>query len=151
MKFKETKPLVLLETPVHSPGQMAKDATEDETVSCMKFGVDDVVSENHNRFVYSQDAGGEGMEIKEVKHFDRGKSLEQPFESKESAGSGDGCSHEDVWECHSNVVFLHVYDLTPTISKYVNTVMRPLGAGAFHAGVEVFGDEYCFGRTNGNS
>ncbi|PHJ15563.1 pppde peptidase domain protein [Cystoisospora suis] len=46
-----------------------------------------------------------------------------------------------------NTVYLHVYDLDPTISKYVNKVMRPLGAGAFHAGVEVYGIEYCYGQT----
>ncbi|KAL8441624.1 hypothetical protein Emag_007025 [Eimeria magna] len=47
------------------------------------------------------------------------------------------------------MVLLHVYDLTPAISAYVNRVMRPLGAGAFHAGVEVYGQEYCFGQTPG--
>ncbi|CDI77286.1 hypothetical protein EAH_00023000 [Eimeria acervulina] len=47
------------------------------------------------------------------------------------------------------MVLLHVYDLTPAISNYVNRIMRPLGAGAFHAGVEVYGQEYCFGQTSG--
>ncbi|OEH74751.1 hypothetical protein cyc_06796 [Cyclospora cayetanensis] len=45
------------------------------------------------------------------------------------------------------MVLLHVYDLTPAISAYINRIMRPFGAGAFHAGVEVFGQEYCFGQT----
>ncbi|CDJ63111.1 hypothetical protein, conserved [Eimeria necatrix] len=45
------------------------------------------------------------------------------------------------------MVLLHVYDLTPAISNYVNRIMRPLGAGAFHAGVEVYGQEYSFGQT----
>ncbi|KAL8454444.1 hypothetical protein Emed_000165 [Eimeria media] len=49
------------------------------------------------------------------------------------------------------MVLLHVYDLTPAISAYVNRVMRPLGAGAFHAGVEVYGQEYCFGQTPDDS
>lgn len=47
------------------------------------------------------------------------------------------------------MVLLHVYDLTPAISNYVNRIMRPLGAGAFHAGVEVYGQEYSFGQTAG--
>ncbi|KAL8435480.1 hypothetical protein ACSSS7_002487 [Eimeria intestinalis] len=54
------------------------------------------------------------------------------------------------WPAFSpRMVLLHVYDLTPAISAYVNRVMRPLGAGAFHAGVEVYGQEYCFGQTPG--
>ncbi|SPJ10484.1 PPPDE peptidase, putative [Plasmodium sp. DRC-Itaito] len=45
---------------------------------------------------------------------------------------------------NSNVVYLNIYDLD-SVSKVVNTVARSVGAGAFHAGVEVYGYEYSFG------
>ncbi|CRG99620.1 PPPDE peptidase, putative [Plasmodium relictum] len=45
---------------------------------------------------------------------------------------------------NSNMVYLNIYDLD-SVSKVVNTVARSMGAGAFHAGVEVYGYEYSFG------
>ncbi|EPR63050.1 hypothetical protein TGGT1_256780 [Toxoplasma gondii GT1] len=66
-----------------------------------------------------------------------------PPSSEAANGAGDTQSESPP----PNAVFLHVYDLDPTISKYMNKVMRPLGAGAFHAGVEVYGIEYCYGQT----
>lgn len=66
-----------------------------------------------------------------------------------SASTADKGRSELARALPPNTVYLHVYDLDPTISKYVNKVMRPLGAGAFHAGVEVYGIEYCYGQTCG--
>ncbi|CRG94126.1 PPPDE peptidase, putative [Plasmodium gallinaceum] len=45
---------------------------------------------------------------------------------------------------NSNMVYLNIYDLD-SVSKVVNMVARSMGAGAFHAGVEVYGYEYSFG------
>ncbi|SBT79137.1 PPPDE peptidase, putative [Plasmodium malariae] len=45
---------------------------------------------------------------------------------------------------NSSMVYLNIYDLD-AVSKVVNTVARSVGAGAFHAGVEVYGYEYSFG------
>ncbi|ANQ07780.1 PPPDE peptidase [Plasmodium coatneyi] len=45
---------------------------------------------------------------------------------------------------NSSMVYLNIYDLD-AVSKVVNTVARSIGAGAFHAGVEVYGYEYSFG------
>lgn len=44
-------------------------------------------------------------------------------------------------------VFVHVYDLgpKPNAVKSVNNALRLLGAGVYHAGVEVYGREYTFG------
>lgn len=142
---RESNLLVLHETPVHSPGRAANltasrdSPIKDETIMQVNCSVDRVCEI-------------ERVAINKEKSSDRVENFRGPLGSKKAAGSTEeNCSHEDVWECHPSLVLLHVYDLTPNISKYVNTVMRPLGAGAFHAGVEVFGDEYCFGRTNGNS
>ncbi|VWU52396.1 PPPDE peptidase, putative, partial [Hepatocystis sp. ex Piliocolobus tephrosceles] len=45
---------------------------------------------------------------------------------------------------NSNMVYLNIYDLD-AVSKVVNNVARSVGAGVFHAGVEVYGYEYSFG------
>jgi len=43
-------------------------------------------------------------------------------------------------------VTLHIYDLGNDESvKSMNEFLRPLGTGAFHAGVEVYGEEWSFG------
>ncbi|KAH8740169.1 hypothetical protein FG386_001830 [Cryptosporidium ryanae] len=47
----------------------------------------------------------------------------------------------------SNMVILNVYDLD-SFSGKINKFTRALDIGAFHAGVEVYGIEYCFGSTN---
>ncbi|CBZ51728.1 hypothetical protein NCLIV_015220 [Neospora caninum Liverpool] len=72
----------------------------------------------------------------------------EPASSRSESADG-GCDTQSVPP--PNAVHLHVYDLDPTISKYMNKVMRPLGAGAFHAGVEVYGIEYCYGQTHDKS
>merc|ERR1719270_1580242 len=47
-------------------------------------------------------------------------------------------------------VVLHVYDieqlrdLGPNEVKALNQILRPFGTGAFHCGVEIFGEEYSF-------
>mmetsp|Transcript_66985 Transcript_66985/g.160478 ORF Transcript_66985/g.160478 Transcript_66985/m.160478 type:complete len:355 (-) Transcript_66985:70-1134(-) len=53
--------------------------------------------------------------------------------------SGTGCVAKTP-------VVLHIYDLTRNESaKNVNSVLTALGAGAYHAGVEVYGKEWSFG------
>ncbi|KAH7650038.1 hypothetical protein FG379_003118 [Cryptosporidium bovis] len=47
----------------------------------------------------------------------------------------------------SNMVILNVYDLD-SLSRKINKFTRAFDIGAFHAGVEVYGIEYCFGSTN---
>eukprot|EP00922_Rhytidocystis_sp_ex-Travisia-forbesii_P007859 GHVS01011623.1.p1 GENE.GHVS01011623.1~~GHVS01011623.1.p1 ORF type:complete len:464 (-),score=97.52 GHVS01011623.1:159-1352(-) len=48
-------------------------------------------------------------------------------------------------------VWLHVYDLEAGVSKILNHLVRDLGTGAYHAGVEVFQREYYFGQTSDGS
>jgi len=48
-------------------------------------------------------------------------------------------------------VWLHIYDVFGALER-VNSVMKPVGTGAFHAGVEVFGKEWSYGYAiQGNS
>jgi len=48
-------------------------------------------------------------------------------------------SGQDVW--------LHIYDVFGALER-VNTFMKPVGSGAFHAGVEVFGKEWSYGYAD---
>jgi len=50
-------------------------------------------------------------------------------------------------------VTLHVYDVTSSLDVVaINRVLRSIGSGAFHCGVEVYGKEWSFRRsTNGNT
>ncbi|CAA9987700.1 PPPDE peptidase, putative [Plasmodium knowlesi strain H] len=59
----------------------------------------------------------------------------------ETRGSQEKIPQPDF---NSSMVYLNIYDLD-AVSKVVNTVARSIGAGAFHAGVEVYGYEYSFG------
>ncbi|EAA20078.1 hypothetical protein, partial [Plasmodium yoelii yoelii] len=51
-------------------------------------------------------------------------------------------------DVNSSMVYLNIYDLDP-VSKVLNSVVKPIGTGAFHAGVEVYGYEYSFGYVAG--
>eukprot|EP00922_Rhytidocystis_sp_ex-Travisia-forbesii_P029126 GHVS01042642.1.p1 GENE.GHVS01042642.1~~GHVS01042642.1.p1 ORF type:complete len:572 (+),score=99.53 GHVS01042642.1:234-1949(+) len=55
--------------------------------------------------------------------------------------------------CHNNnnSIILHVYDLEAGVSKLINGLVRDLGTGAYHAGVEIFQNEYYFGQTSDGS
>jgi hypothetical protein len=49
---------------------------------------------------------------------------------------------------HKEVVLLHVYDVfSDETVQAVNTVLQRVGTGAFHAGVEVYGQEWSYGYT----
>jgi len=49
-------------------------------------------------------------------------------------------------------VILHIYDAGGTeMVKNVNTLLRAVGTGAFHTGVELYGKEWSFGFTNDGS
>ncbi|KAJ1609444.1 putative protease [Cryptosporidium canis] len=50
----------------------------------------------------------------------------------------------------SNMVILNVYDLD-AVSGSINRFTRAFELGAFHAGVEVYGVEYCYGSTSDGS
>ncbi|TRY52835.1 putative protease [Cryptosporidium tyzzeri] len=50
----------------------------------------------------------------------------------------------------SNMVILNVYDLD-AISGSINRFTRVFELGAFHAGIEIYGVEYCFGSTSDGS
>lgn len=50
----------------------------------------------------------------------------------------------------SNMVILNVYDLD-AVSGSINRFTRLFELGAFHAGIEVYGIEYCYGSTNDGS
>eukprot|EP01060_Flectonema_neradi_P001981 TRINITY_DN11208_c0_g1_i1.p1 TRINITY_DN11208_c0_g1~~TRINITY_DN11208_c0_g1_i1.p1 ORF type:complete len:200 (+),score=39.89 TRINITY_DN11208_c0_g1_i1:52-600(+) len=46
-------------------------------------------------------------------------------------------------------VHLHVYDVSQQVAtKYLNNVLSKGGVGAYHAGVEVYGEEWSFGFTD---
>mmetsp|Transcript_107695 Transcript_107695/g.214001 ORF Transcript_107695/g.214001 Transcript_107695/m.214001 type:complete len:239 (+) Transcript_107695:74-790(+) len=46
-------------------------------------------------------------------------------------------------------VILHVYDVTTNLDVVaINRVLRPIGSGAFHCGVEVYGKEWSFRRSS---
>mmetsp|Transcript_89792 Transcript_89792/g.253235 ORF Transcript_89792/g.253235 Transcript_89792/m.253235 type:complete len:253 (-) Transcript_89792:131-889(-) len=45
-------------------------------------------------------------------------------------------------------VCVHVYDIGGGLVSWVNTLMAPFGStGAYHVGVEVYGEEWSFGRS----
>jgi len=44
-------------------------------------------------------------------------------------------------------VILHIYDVATDNLKWVNGMLRNVGTGVFHAGVEVFGSEWSFGYS----
>jgi hypothetical protein len=47
-------------------------------------------------------------------------------------------------------VYLNIYDIGNDESvKYFNGLLRPVGSGAFHAGVEVYGEEWSYGSRSG--
>lgn len=54
------------------------------------------------------------------------------------------------WTDHAPVpVTLHVYDVGSSVrSRLVNQLLRPLGTGAFHCGVEVYGWEWSYSGFN---
>eukprot|EP00919_Chromeraceae_sp_WS-2016_P046285 GHVR01109992.1.p1 GENE.GHVR01109992.1~~GHVR01109992.1.p1 ORF type:complete len:206 (+),score=49.00 GHVR01109992.1:222-839(+) len=56
-------------------------------------------------------------------------------------------------ECSDNdpqIVKLHIYDLDKYTSR-TNSVLRDIGLGVFHCGVEVYGQEWCYGQTCENN
>jgi len=57
--------------------------------------------------------------------------------SKEPAGQ--------VCNLEPRYVWLHIYDVSGNTVKWMNNIIRPVGTGAFHAGVEVYGNEWSFG------
>jgi len=51
----------------------------------------------------------------------------------------------DVAQHHHEKVMLNIYDIgTSCTGPLVNSVLRPMGAGAFHCGVEVFDREWSY-------
>lgn len=63
--------------------------------------------------------------------------------------------HQEIWALvsakpprQSARVTLHIYDVgTSGQVRILNSVLRPLGAGIFHCGVEIFGREWSFSDT----
>jgi hypothetical protein len=52
----------------------------------------------------------------------------------------------------SSPVTLHIYDVSSrNVVKKVNNVLSSMGTGAFHAGVEIHGQEWSFGSTTDGS
>jgi len=72
-----------------------------------------------------------------------GDDLQPPLVLRDSSrgrrNTGEG---EPVW--------LHIYDVSGATVQWVNNIIRPVGTGAFHAGVEVFGQEWSFGYATEN-
>jgi len=55
------------------------------------------------------------------------------------------CQHQSRPAYDGEPVWLHIYDVSKGSVQWVNSLIRPVGTGAFHAGVEVFGLEWSFG------
>jgi len=53
---------------------------------------------------------------------------------------------QTVRECPPNTVFLNVYDLDEQFVS-VNNALSNVFSGAYHAGIECYGVEYCYGMT----
>ena len=52
----------------------------------------------------------------------------------------------------SETVFLNIYDLGDTSAiQNLNVILKPLGSGAFHAAVQVYGQEWSFGGLSADS
>lgn len=69
-----------------------------------------------------------------------------------SDGTGWVCDHDpdgmEVCVRHEAPVTLHIYDVPrDSTGQRINGVFRVLGTGAFHAGVEIFGQEWSFGSS----
>jgi len=54
--------------------------------------------------------------------------------------------HQPCSAYEGEPVWLHIYDVKECV-EWVNNLIRPAGAGAFHAAVEVFGLEWSFGYS----
>jgi len=54
-------------------------------------------------------------------------------------------------EAEGEAVWLNIYDVSGSATQWVNDMIRPLGTGAFHAGVEVYGLEWSFGYNQEGS
>mmetsp|Transcript_104980 Transcript_104980/g.234341 ORF Transcript_104980/g.234341 Transcript_104980/m.234341 type:complete len:332 (+) Transcript_104980:44-1039(+) len=65
----------------------------------------------------------------------------------------DGVPFEVELKCqHLELVTLHVYDIArDSRVQLANELFRPVGSGAFHAGVEVYGREWSFGARQDGS
>jgi len=69
-------------------------------------------------------------------------SSKRPSSSRQNRPDGVGLAK----------VTLHIYHVTDMSTvRQVNTVLKAVGTGAFHAGVEVYGKEWSFGATDGGS
>eukprot|EP00930_Biecheleria_cincta_P083764 TRINITY_DN73271_c0_g1_i1.p1 TRINITY_DN73271_c0_g1~~TRINITY_DN73271_c0_g1_i1.p1 ORF type:complete len:612 (-),score=123.29 TRINITY_DN73271_c0_g1_i1:46-1881(-) len=55
--------------------------------------------------------------------------------------------HQPCSAYEGEPVWLHIYDVKESV-EWVNNLIRPAGAGAFHAAVEVFGMEWSFGYSS---
>eukprot|EP00419_Tripos_fusus_P000534 CAMPEP_0172680336 /NCGR_PEP_ID=MMETSP1074-20121228/16701_1 /TAXON_ID=2916 /ORGANISM="Ceratium fusus, Strain PA161109" /LENGTH=271 /DNA_ID=CAMNT_0013498655 /DNA_START=87 /DNA_END=902 /DNA_ORIENTATION=- len=53
----------------------------------------------------------------------------------------------DASVCNPSAVYLNVYDLKSSLTK-ANRVLKYVGTGIFHAGVEVYGVEYSYGGSD---
>lgn len=53
--------------------------------------------------------------------------------------------HEPSSRFEGEPVWLHIYDVSGGSVQWMNHLIRPVGSGAFHAGVEILGYEWSFG------
>lgn len=74
------------------------------------------------------------------------RAVRQRFPSPETADTA--AQRGETKAACGGVVTLHIYDLSPSF-VYPNTVGRALGTGAFHVGVEIYGNEWTFTGSDG--
>lgn len=69
-------------------------------------------------------------------------------EKETEAGQAGAEPEEAPLPTGGHAVWLHIYDLTESFHlPWINSALRSMDAGLFHAGVEVHGHEFSFGMT----
>lgn len=58
--------------------------------------------------------------------------------------------HQPISPYEGAPVWLHIYDVTGGSVQWANDLFRQAGTGAFHAGVEVYGQEWSYGYSAGD-
>eukprot|EP00915_Cephaloidophora_sp_WS-2016_P003399 GHVH01004554.1.p1 GENE.GHVH01004554.1~~GHVH01004554.1.p1 ORF type:complete len:366 (+),score=63.52 GHVH01004554.1:56-1153(+) len=69
-----------------------------------------------------------------------------PMVSPRQSPEVEDARRSDSTEMIGEMVYLNVYDLDDQFVQ-VNNALSPLFTGAFHAGIECYGIEYCYGMT----
>lgn len=108
--------------------------------------------EDSKESIYSNYSNKNNLRLKKEKKKEKNnefeyleqQSLQNQRINKKKNKNNDNINNIPDPDPNSNMVYLNIYDLD-SLSKVVNTVAKTIGTGAFHAGVEIYGNEYSFG------